>query len=338
MKQNITLIDNPTFIDSIFIDSELTKGKTVLIQFSDSNYEMNKLTQINDLCKFYDQNLAIRFYGHYFTKFDCSVVKKIPYVKNLSIDGLKDVENVHALTELENLKVFKLGIYDLKEPEFFQGDNFKQLIELDINSTTSKNLNLQYIRNFKSLKYLTIEEHTKNIEAIGEVSDLEYLCLRSINKKSVEFINNLKKLKTLRFLLGSRENIREIGENEIENLELSWVKGLNDVNNISNFKKIKVVLIEDNIKLPKINFDTELSELTNLTILNCKGLHSLTGIENLTSLTQCIIGKTDIEFDTIIKQKLPPTLKVFEFYTGKKSIDLNVEAILHKKGYMNRHK
>ena len=337
MKKDITLIDNPTSIDNIFVDRELSKGKTVLVQFSEPTYDKDKLTQLNHLCKRYDQNLAIRFYGHYFSKFDCSVVKQISNVKNLSIDGLQDFDNVHALTELENLKVFALGIYDLTEPEFFKADNFKQLIELDIYATNSKKLNLDYIRNFKSLKYLTIEEHTKNIEAIGEISNLEYLCLRSIKKKPVEFVNNLKKLKTLKFLLGSRENINEIGENEIENLALSWVRGFNDINNISKFKRIKTLSIEDNIQLSKINFDTELSALTDLEILNCKTLNSLTGIENLTSLTKFIIGKTDIEFETVISQKLPMALKVFEFYTGKKSIDTGIEAILQKKGYADRH-
>ena len=337
MKKNITLIDNPTFIDDIFVDRELTKGKTVLIQFSDPTYDKDKLTQINYLCKHYDQNLAIRFYGHYFSKFDCSVVKQISNVKNLSIDGLNDFENVYALTELENLKVFALGIYDLKEPDFFKSDGFKQLIELDIYATNSKKLNLEYVRNFKSLKYLTIEEHTKNMEAIGEVSNLEYLCLRSIKQKSVEFINNIKKLKTLRFLLGSRENIKEINENEIENLEISWVRGFNNITNVSNFKKIKILSLEDNIKLDKINFDIELSALTDLKILNCKTLNSVTGIENLPSLTQFIIGKTDVNFENVIKQKLPATLKVFEFYTGKKSIDIEIEAILQKKGYTDRH-
>lgn len=337
MKKNIRLIDNPTSIDTVFIDKELSKGKTVLVQFSGATYNKDKLTQLNDLCKDYDQNLAIRFYGHYFSKFDCSVVKQISNVKNLSIDGLKDFDNVYALTELENLKVFALGIYDLKEPEFLKADNFKQLLELDINATNKK-LNLEYLRNFKSLKYLTIEEQTKNIEAIGEVSNLEYLCLRSIKNKPIEFINNLKKLKTLKFLLGSRKNINEIDENKIENLEISRVRGFNDINNVSKFTKIKTLSIEDNIQLSEINFDTELSGLTDLEILNCKTLNSLTGIENLTSLTQFIVGKTDINFETVVKQKLATTLKVFEFYTGKKNIDADIEAILQEKGYTDRHK
>lgn len=338
MKKNITLIDNPTAIDTVFIDSEISKGKTVLIQFSAPTYDKEKLSQLNDLCKECNQNLAIRFYGHYFLKFDCDIVKQISNVKNLSIDGLPQIENVCALSELENLKIFKLGIYDLKEPDFFKANNFEQLIELDINATNSKKLNLEYIANFKSLKHLTIEEHTKNIEAIGEASNLEYLCLLSIKKKSVEFINNLKKLKSLRFIHGSRENINEIGENEIEELQISWVRGFNDINNISQFKQIKTLLIEDNIQLTKINFETELSELTDLTILNCKTLNSLIGIEYLTALTQLIIGKTDIDFETLINQRIPSTLNIFDFYTDKKSIDTKIEAILQKKGYKGSYK
>jgi protein phosphatase 1 regulatory subunit 7 len=333
MKKNITLIDNPISIDILYINNEISKGKIVTIQFSTPAAYNDKLTQLNNICKEYDENLSIRFYGHYFLKFDCCVLKKISNVKNLSIDGLSEIKNIYVLTELENLRVLELSFYDLMEYEFFKADNFKQLIELNIGATNSKKLNLEYVGNFKLLKSLTIEEHTKNIEAIGEIPNLKYLCLRSIKNRPVEFINNLKKLKTLRFLLGSRENIKELKENEIENLDISWVRGFNNIDNVSKFRKIKNLLIEDNIQLSKINFNDDLLALNSLKILNCKTLNSLSGIQFLPSLSKLIIGRTDIDFETIIKQKFPATLKVFTFYTGKKNLDAEIASIIQKRGY-----
>ncbi|MGO8056515.1 hypothetical protein, partial [Rhizobium leguminosarum] len=76
------------------------------------------------------------------------------------------------------------------------------------------------------------------------------------------------KLKTLNFILGSRDNIKEIEENEIENLEIVWVRGFNDLSNISKFKNLKTLKIEDEIQLPMVHFDKTLTSLTDLKIIN----------------------------------------------------------------------
>ncbi len=168
---------------------------------------------------------------------------------------------------------------------------------------------------------------------MGELSDLEFLSLNSIKKTPVDFVNRLKKLKTLKFILGGRENIQEIEENEIENLELVWVRGFNDLSNISNFKNLKTLLVEDNIQLPKIHFDKEFKGLSDLKILNCKTLESVTGLDRLTALEQLRIAKTAIEFDNFIKQEFPKSLRTLAFYTYKKKIDDKIRATLDGLGY-----
>jgi len=183
---------------------------------------------------------------------------------------------------------------------------------------------------------LIICGHTKNIEVVGELENLEYLSFNSVKKTPVPFVNNLKKLKTLKFILGGRENIQEIGENEIENLEIVWVRGFNDINNISNFKKLKTLLIEDNIQLQAIHFDRELPYLNDLKILNCKTLSALTGLEQLPSLHQLRIYKTALDFDKIITQPLPNNLKIFAFYKAKQKVDKEIKATLEMKGYSER--
>ena len=128
-------------------------------------------------------------------------------------------------------------------------------------------------------------------------------------------------------------NILEIEENEIENLELVWVRGFNDLSNISKFNHLKTLLVEDNIQLPKIHFDKELKGLTDLKILNCKSLQSVTGLAKLTALEQLRVYKTAIEFETFLKQELPDSLKTFAFYTSKKKVDDKIRETLDKHGY-----
>jgi hypothetical protein len=242
-------------------------------------------------------------------------------------------DNIQVLTELIQLTKLSLGVFELTDYEILKSENFQRLTELILTETRSKALNLDYLRYYKNLKFLIIGEHTKNIEAVGELSNLEYLSLNSIKKTPVPFVNKLNKLKTLKFILGGRDNILEIEGNTIETLEIVWVRGFNNISNISNFKKLKNLLIEDNIQLTKIHFDKIQPNLEDVKIINCKTLNSLTGLESLTSLLQLRIYKTNLDFENVLNQELPPTLKTFAFYTTKKKEDEKIKVILKERGF-----
>lgn len=320
-------------LDETFIDNELKAGGEVIVQFSEESYDDKALSQLNKLCSRYDKNFSIRFYGYYSGAFDFNTLLKIPNVKSLYVDCLTKAENVNAIGQLQNLEKLSLGVFELKETELLNSPNLKRLTELIITETRTKAFNLEYLKDYKDLKFLIIGGHSKNIEAVGELTSLEYLSLNSLKKTPVPFVNKLRKLKTLKFILGGRENIYEIEENEIEHLEIVWVRGFNDLSNISNFKKLKTLLIEDNIQLSSIRFDKELPCLEDLKILNCKTLNSLTGLENLPFLNQLRIYKTDLDFDKLITKRLPENLKTFAFYTSNQKVDKEIKQVLEGKGF-----
>jgi protein phosphatase 1 regulatory subunit 7 len=326
-------INDPETLDLDYIGKELTNSKHVIVQFSKPIYSEKQISQLNIQCAKYDDNFGVRFYGHYSSSFDFKILRKIPNVKCLYVDCLTYADNIQVLTELTQLKKLSLGVFELTDFEILNSENLQKLTELILTETRSKALNLDYLKYYKNLKFLIIGEHTKNIEAVGELSNLEYLSLNSIKKTPVPFVNKLKKLKTLKFILGGRENIVEIEDNDIETLEIVWVRSFNNLSNISNFKKLKNLLIEDNIQLQKIHFDKVLPNLEDLKILNCKTLNSLTGLESLTSLQQLRIYKTNLDFENILIQKLPPTLKTFAFYTTKKKEDEKIKVILKERGF-----
>ncbi len=329
-------ITDPQIIDSDLIDNEIKAGKDVLVQFSDRSYDDEKLAQLNDISAKYDKNFAIRFFGHYSTSFDFNILLKIPNIKALYVDCLTKAHNVEVISRLQKLQKLSLGIYELKETEILNTENLRGLSELIVTETKTKAFNLEYLRDYKKLKLLIIGGHSKNIGAVGELENLEYLSFNSIKKTPVPFVNNLKKLKTLKFILGGRENIQEIGENEIENLEIVWVRGFNDIGNISKFRKLKTLLIEDNIQLQAVHFGSELPNLNDLKILNCKTLNSLTGLEHLPSLHHLRVYKTALDFDKIKRQPLPKNLKIFAFYTTKHKVDEDIKATLKANGYSDR--
>jgi protein phosphatase 1 regulatory subunit 7 len=328
-------IQDPDVIDENAIASLLEEDKEVIIQFSSEVYDSHILSKLNKLAGQHDENLTIRFYGHYSSIFDCGIVEQIPEVQSLSIDCLRQAYNLESITNLRNLRKLGIGVFELKETDILNAKNLHNLNRLYIFDTKTKALNLEYLSNYKTLEYLIVAGHTKNIEAIGSLKRLEHLNLNGISKVPLSFVNELPLLHTLNIILGGRADISEIEGNNIENLNLTWIRGLNDLENISRFHKLKTLLVQDHIRLPKIHFDKGLAKLTDIKVLNCKTLASLTGLENLPELQQLRVYKTDIDFEKFIKQPLPSKLKILAFYTAKNKVDLEVKSRLKELGYID---
>src|SRR5260370_8368760 len=220
-------IQNPVTIDQQFIEQNLNDCKNVIVQFSEQLYNDKILDELNELCLRYDENFTVRFYGHYSKSFDCKTVDKMANGKSVGLDCLTKAIDVETITQLKHLKRLSLGIFELKETEILNAENLRNLDELIIAETKTKALNLEYLKKYKNLSYLIVSGHTKNIDAIGGLTELNFLSLKSISKAPITFINQLQKLKTLKIILGGRENIDEIKASEIEHLELIWIRGFN---------------------------------------------------------------------------------------------------------------
>ena len=331
-----TRIDSPNSIDKILIESELKLGKEVILQFVNKSYTDEILADMNEMCLRFDESLCIRFYGHYSERFDCKFLLKIPNVKCLYIDCLESVDNLQIIKELLNLKSLSIGIFNIQDTEILNSTNLKGLTELKILETKTKAFNLEYLQEFKKLKSLVIGNHTKNIDAIGELSELEILSLCSVKKVPIDFVNKLKKLKTLNLILGSRNNLNEIEKNQIENLDIVWVRGFNDLSCISKFPKLKTLKIENEIQLFEVQFNNIFLELKDLKILNCKKLDKIIGLKNLPQLNSLIISRTNIDFNNFIRQELPKPLKHLGFYTAKLKVNKDIRIVLESKGYSCR--
>lgn len=329
-------IDNPNQIDTILVERELGFGKEVIIQFSDVTYTSEILNDINELCSKCDENLCIRFYGHYSKAFDCKLLRKIPGVKCLYLDCLTSAKNLHIVTELANLEVLAIGILELKEIELLSSGNFRNLKGLTVGETKTKSFNLGHLEKIKNLKSLRISGHTKNIESIGELSDLYSLSLNAVKQVPVGFVNKLKQLKKLEFLLGSRLNLNEIEENKIEELDIIWVRGFNDLSCLSKFPKLCKLRVENQIQVTAIQFDRNSSNLSDLKVINCKKLETINGLSNMPHLQSVIVSRTGVDFDAFMKQELPSSLIHLGFYTGKSKIDKDIKLAILEKGYSSR--
>jgi len=318
------------------IDERLKKQKSLLVQFSKSeSYPDELLSALDTYCQKYGTRLKIRFYGHYFQQFDFNILNRIPHVQNLriDIDSTSTYKNIDTFSELQHLKILDFGFCHLKHIDIFQSENLTKLTELSVFGTKTKTLDLGFLRKCKDLTYLHIEGHKKNVDVVGELHKLEALSLRSLPDFSLDFVNYLKKLQSLSIFLGGRKNIDEIKTLGIKTLGIGFVRGFCQLSNISRFQQLERLWVSDCIQLEELHFDATLPELQYVLIDNCKKLHSLTGMANLKKLQILNITQTDIEFDSLIEQKLSKTLKSIFFRTKTRKRNDEIEQLLLEKGY-----
>jgi protein phosphatase 1 regulatory subunit 7 len=323
-------IQNPTELDCQLIEQQIKSGWDVIVQFSDKLYTDKLLNEINNLCQHYGSQFGVRFYGH---TFDCKNLERIPDVKCLSLDCILEVKNLQVVTKLMNLERLGLGIFEMKETEILGAENLQKIKYLMLTNTKTKAFNLEHLRNYHNLTTLMVCGHTKNINSIGELSQLNQLNLNSISKVPLHFINKLKELKTLKIILGGRSNMEEIEKNDIENLEIVWVRGFSSFKNVSNFGKLKTLQIEDNIQLKELHFAEALKDLEYFRLLNCKTFTSITGLEKLKNLSHLRIYRTAIDFENFIRLPKPDSLKILAFYTTRAKTDTIIRERLKSMGY-----
>ncbi|GAB2805684.1 hypothetical protein [Ferruginibacter profundus] len=326
-------ITNPSFIDRKLILSELKAGREITIQFSYKKYNDKLLADINALCRICNENLCIRFYSHHTTGFNCKTLLKIAHVKNLHIDCMDKVQHTSALAELLHLHTLRLDIYTLHENTVLQYQNLQSITDLAITKTKSNAIDLLYLKDYTNLKTLQIDGQWKNIAAIGQLKKLNTLYLSLPEKVSLDFINHTKGLKSLYLLGGSRENINEIEQNNIEELKIEGVRRFSNFNTIAHFSKLSKLRLADESQLKNIHFTTRMSKLTDISIANCKSLHTISGLVNVPHLKNLHLYGTAIDFTNFIQQPLPATLQNLNFYTMQSKINAGIKKIILSKGY-----
>jgi len=330
------LINNPVELDLAQIKQDLRDGNQVIVQFSHPDYYASNtmLEKVDELCARLDENFGVRFYGHYSHLFDGHTLLRIPHVKMLHLNSLVQAHNTETLATLEHLYSLNLGIYELENSEILGFEALHSLRDLVIMSD-KKILNLKYFKAFAHLENLHVGGKVKNLDTIGDLDGLSYLALHSISKLPLHFINQLKKLKHLRILFGGREHIQDIEENEIDDLELCRVRGFHDLSNITKFRALTSLRIEDQAQLREISFDRGMEALKEISVMNCKALSCLSEMERLPSLSKLRIFKTAIDYHSFIQQNLPSTLSEFEFITSKSKVDKEIQDALSRQGFRN---
>ena len=158
--------------------------------------------------------------------------------------------------------------------------------------------------------------------------------LSRIGKETrLDFLSELDNLRTLGMVLGSRASIAEIELSQLAELDISLVKGLVDLGDLSRFRGLSSLRIDQQARLEAIAFSPANAELRSVYLLHCKSLRTLSGLETLPRLEQLCIWSPVLDRQELLSLKLPPSLEICALYTKKEREDALIRAELDARGY-----
>lgn len=334
MKQH--RIDSPEVIDPASVAKLIDAGERVIVQYSKRGYSSEQLSHLNQMAKIHGRHFEVRFYGHYSDVFDASVLQLLPDVQCVSIDCLVKASNLEALSGLHNLAELSLGVFELDDASILRYCNRSSLQMLSLGDTRKCNIDLGQLVTCGDLKRLHTTGHTRNIQALCNLSSLRDLSLSSIKRKDdIGFVSTMRDLRALRLILGGRVSIAQLTAPRLESLEIIRVQGLEDIGDLGRFENLERLSVEDQLRMTRIRVGAN-SKLADVGIVNCKNLKTIEGIEGLTALSSLRIYKTAIDYEEFVSRSLPDRLETCFFGTGSSKRDSEIRNDLEKRALYAR--
>ena len=222
--------------------------------------------------------VELRVYGHYGIECNFEFVQWIPNVRAFSADCLSQATGIEHLCHLSELESLAVGIFGLKDFHFLESMP-KSLKTLRLEATRSKSPSLSVLDRFRSLQTLYIEGHHKDIDAIGSLSNLKDLTLRSVTTRDLRYLKSLHALRSLDIKLGGIRDFFGIEENQsIQYLELWQIRDLRDVDMLSSLLGLQNLFLQS---LPHIKTFPSLSQLSRLRRISLENMRGLSDFSNL---------------------------------------------------------
>jgi hypothetical protein len=205
--------------------------------------------------------ITLRVYGHSAPRAytDLDFLYHFPNVRDLAID-LWSLMNIGGLRAIRDLDSFTFG------------------------ETKTKRHSLSFLSRFAKLRRLYIEGHSKDIDVIEKLKDLEKLTLRCITLQDLKLLTGLTKLKSIEIKLGGTTNLDALRYlPQLRHPELTWIRGLEDLSVIGKLHSLESLHIRAlrNVK--------ELPSFRDLRSLRVVYLETMKGLSDLRSVADAPI-------------------------------------------------
>lgn len=268
---------------------------------------------IQQACARLGDGLEVRFYDHGLGEFDASVLDHLDEIRCLSIDGLATIRQPEAIGRLPKLTVLRFGPWRINDARILGTIGVHRLEHFTLASTPKPAIDLAPLGDARSMRSLRLLGHGKNTGAIGRLAALEDLALQPSSNLSLEFINGLASLKTLKFVLGNAKSISAIeGLPALRDLSFREVRNFEDLGNLERFPRMRRVLVSAQPKITELQVGRSNAALEHIYLYSVPRLETLKGLSELPALKSFFVYDGRLEPPWA---GLPATLTHFRLMT-----------------------
>ena len=286
------------------------------------------LDLIQQACAMHGDGLEVRFYDHRDGGFDASVLDQLDEIRLLSIDGVETVRHPEAVGRLPKLTSLRFGPWHIDDAKILGKMGVHRLAHFTLAGTPAPAVDLAPLGEGRSLRSLRLLGHGKNTQAIAPLAQLAELAIQPSSKFSLDFINSLVSLKTLKFVLGNARSISAIGAlPALEDLSFREVRNLEDLGSLERFPRLRRLLVSDQPRIAELQMGRGNAALEHVYLSSVPRLHTLKGLSELPAVKSFFAydGRLDLPWS-----ELPKTLTHFQLVTkavkGRDAHDATVRA------------
>lgn len=289
----------------------------------------NYLEWLQQACAALADGLELRFYDHFDDEFDASVLDSLTEVRRLSIDGVPVIRHPEAVGRLPRLTSLRFGPRTVADARILGALGVERLVHFTLAGTPTPAIDLAPFAEARSLRSLRLLGHGKHTEAIAGATALSELAIQPSSKFSLEFINRLVSLESLKFVLGNCDSIRTIESlPALRDLSFREVRNLEDLGDLERFPTLRRLQVSDQPKVTDVHVGPRNAALEHLYLYSVPRLSSVNGFSRLPAVKSFFAYDSRLD---LLRSELPPTLTHFQLMTkGIKGRDAHAAAVREK--------
>ncbi|MEN9442190.1 MAG: hypothetical protein RLZ33_2267 [Bacteroidota bacterium] len=228
---------------------------------------------------------------------------------------------------IKAIRIYLPGVTDLK-PILHLANSLENL---QLGEFNDKKISLDFLGELSNLNYLSVIRQPKGLDSIVKLSKLNELELTGYPVDKLPFLNDLQNLKRLCIGFGTSKNLDSINKlQQLEELDILWVKQLVDISAVSKLTSLIKLKIEDEKHIKSLPDLSALKFLKNIRLMNISSLEDLSSLSNSFVEELIITGPNkNADFLTPIS-KAKNVKKVYTYFYLKKE-QTKAEQILANK-------
>jgi hypothetical protein len=302
-------------------------GREVVDQVVDRHAYLGWIRQA---CAARGDALEIRFYDHVDGGFDARVLDDLPEIRRLSIDGVPSVRHPDAVGRLPALTALRFGPRAVDDSRVLGALGVHRLTHFTLSGSPAPALDLAPLAEARGLTSLRLLGHGKNTEALAHLTSLRELAIHPSSKVSLEFMNRLVALESLKFVLGTAPTIAAIERlGHLRDLSFREVRNLQELGDLQRFPRLRRLQVIGQPKVETVLVGAMNTALEHLYLYSVPRLHAIGGFSALPAVKSLFAYDSRLD---LLRSGLPRTLTHFQLLTKAVKGRAAHEALVRENG------